>query len=50
MVDVVFAVPFAMDNTMRFLRALIQVGADTGVVDRLPWTVERLLTAKAFQR
>lgn len=29
---------------------LIQVGADTGVVDRPPWTVERLLTAKAFQR
>jgi hypothetical protein len=29
---------------------LIQVGADTGVVDRPPWTVERLLTARSFKR
>lgn len=42
--------PFQEESVARKDQPLIQIGADTAVLDRPPWTVERLLTARGFQR
>lgn len=42
--------PFAETSVARRDEPLIQIGADTGVLERPPWTVEQLLTARTFAR